>query len=211
MSGPIRKVMSGLRAEVGGEEPVIRYRDPFKTLIATILSARTRDENTMMVSKKLFNVYETPQEMAEAPLPKLEALVRSSGFYKVKAKRIRDVSQQLVREYDGKTPDNLEDLCKLTGVGRKTANCVLVYAYGKPAIPVDTHVHRMSNRLGWVATKHPEKTETELEQLIPKDLWIELNNLMVKFGRSVCLPRRPKCSKCGISKYCARVGVEESQ
>jgi endonuclease-3 len=210
MNDSIAKVLEGMRAEVGGEAAVILHDDPYKTLISTILSARTRDENTEKVVEKLFSEYSTPREIASAPLRKIEKLVRSSGFYKVKARRIKEVSRQIVKEFNGQTPDNLEDLLRLRGVGRKTANCVLVYAYGKPAIPVDVHVHRISNRLGWVKTKTPEETESELSRIVPRRFWIELNNLMVKYGRKICLPRKPKCGECRIRRYCRRVGVEDA-
>jgi len=206
----VEEVVAGLRKVVGGQPPVIGSKNPFKVLTATILSARTRDENTEKVVEKLFNVYSTPRGLANAPLRRLESLVRSSGFYKVKARRIRDVSRQILKEFGGKVPSRMEDLLSLRGVGRKTANCVLVYAYGKPAIPVDVHVHRMSNRLGWVKTKTPEETERELARIVPRRFWIELNKLMVKYGRRICLPRNPKCSVCKIRGYCRRVGVRES-
>jgi len=211
MESDFKAVVSGMREVVGGEAAIILHDDPYKTLVATILSARTRDENTVKVSAKLFEVYSTPEEIANAPLRKLEGLVRSSGFYKVKARRIRDVSRQIVDEFNGKVPDSIDGLLRLRGVGRKTANCVLVYAYGKPAIPVDVHVHRISNRLGWVKTKTPEETEKALAGLVPKKYWIELNNLMVKYGRGICLPRKPKCGVCRIKRYCRRVGVVESR
>ncbi|MFH1788272.1 MAG: endonuclease III [Candidatus Altiarchaeota archaeon] len=206
----VTEVVAGLRKVVGGQPPVIGSRDPFKVLIATILSARTRDENTAKVAAELFKVYKTPREIADAPIRRLESLVRSSGFYKVKARRIKEVSRQIVEEFSGKVPDSIDELCSLKGVGRKTANCVLVYAFKTPAIPVDTHVHRMSNRLGWVFTKTPEETERELAKIMPKKYWIELNNLMVKYGRIMCLPRRPKCGECVIAKYCGRVGADST-
>jgi len=207
MVAGVGEVVSGLKSVVGGETPVVESSDPFRVLIATILSARTRDENTTKVVEKLFNVYSTPNEISGAPIKKLQSLVRSSGFFKIKAKRLRDVRKQIIEEFNDKTPDNIDELLKLSGVGRKTANCVLVYAFNTPAIPVDVHVHRISNRLGWVETKTPEETERELAEIIPKRYWIELNNLMVKYGRKVCLPRRPKCGECAIKKYCKRVGV----
>lgn len=206
----VKEVVAGLREVVGGQAPVVGSRDPFKVLIATILSARTRDENTAKVTAQLFRIYKTPQEIADAPIQRLESLVRSSGFYKVKARRIKSVSRQLVKEFDGKVPANIDMLCSLSGVGRKSANCVLVYAFNTPAIPVDTHVHRMSNRLGWVSSKNPEETERELAEIVLKKYWIELNNLMVKYGRTVCLPRNPRCGECVISKYCGCVGVDST-
>lgn len=205
------RVVEGMRGVVLGEAAVIKCGDPFRTLIATILSARTRDENTEKVVEKLFAVYATPEEIAGAPIRRLEGLVHSSGFYKVKARRVKAVSRQLVEEFGGRVPDNIGDLVGLDGVGRKTANCVLVYAFGSPAIPVDVHVHRISNRLGWIKTKTPEETEKALEAMVPKEYWIELNNLMVKFGRKICLPRKPKCGVCPVRAYCRRAGVEDSR
>ena len=203
----IREVVAGLRSVVAGEAPVVESRSAFRVLIATILSARTRDENTARATEALFKVYKTPTQVAGAPLKKLEKIVRASGFYKVKARRIKEVSRQIVEEFNGRVPARIEDLLKLNGVGRKTANCVLVYAFNTPAIPVDVHVHRMSNRLGWVETKTPEETEAELARLVPRRYWIELNNLMVKYGRKVCLPRNPKCFECTIRRYCKQVNV----
>jgi endonuclease-3 len=211
MGARVREVVAGMRKAVGGEKPVVESTDPFRVLISTILSARTRDENTERVSERLFAVYKTPQEIARAPIRRLEKLVHSSGFYKVKAARIKEVSGQIACEFGGRVPDKMNDLLKLRGVGRKTANCVLVYAFKKPAIPVDVHVHRISNRLGWVKTKAPEETERELARIVPRRHWIVLNNLMVKYGRKVCTPKNPKCRECAIRAYCKRRGLKKGE
>ncbi len=177
-------------------------RDPFVVLISTILSQRTRDENTIKATNKLFSVYKTPEEIAKAPLEKLEEIIKEVGFYKVKAERIKEVSRIIAEKYNNKVPDNIEELLKLPGVGRKTANCVLVYGYNKHAIPVDTHVHRISNRLCLVKTKSPEETEKELIKIIPKEYWRELNSLFVKFGQIICKPINPRCNECPLANIC---------
>ena len=177
-------------------------KDSYKVLIRTILSQRTRDENTDQATKNLFSKYKNIYEVADAPLEDIEELVRCSGFYRVKAGRIKEVSRILIDQYGGEVPDNLKELVELPGVGRKTANCVLVYAFESPAIPVDTHVHRISNRIGLVNTKTPEQTEVELAKIAPKDLWIKLNDLMVQFGQSICKPMSPQCGICPISDIC---------
>ena len=177
-------------------------RDPFVVLISTILSQRTRDENTIKATNKLFSVYKTPEEIAKAPLEKLEEIIKEVGFYKVKAERIKEVSRIIAEKYNNKVPDNIEELLKLPGVGRKTANCVLVYGYNKHAIPVDTHVHRISNRLGLVKTKSSEETEKELIKIIPKEYWRELNSLFVKFGQIICKPINPRCNECPLANIC---------
>jgi endonuclease-3 len=176
---------------------------PFHILISTVLSARNRDEMTIKAVHKLFAKYKTPEEIANAPVQKLEPLIKQSGFYKTKAKRIKEISRILLEKYKGKVPDDFDKLMELPGVGRKTAGCVLVYAFGKPAIPVDTHVHRISNRLGWVKTKTREETEQELMKIIPKKYWIDVNEVLVIHGQTVCKPIKPWCQKCKITKYCA--------
>ena len=179
-----------------------KFKDPFKVLISTVLSQRTRDENTVKTSEKLFSVYSTPYEIINADEKEIQFLIKKSGFYKVKAKRIKEISKILVENYNGKVPQKISDLLSLPGVGRKTANCVLVFAYGKNAIPVDTHVHRISNRIGLVKTKTPEETEKELIKKIPKKFWKDLNFLFVKFGKEICLPRKPRCYDCLIKEFC---------
>ncbi|MHA1933364.1 MAG: endonuclease III domain-containing protein [Promethearchaeota archaeon] len=198
------KIKVSIKGEAHLDELANKKQDPFKILISTILSARTRDSNTRTATKRLFTKYNSPQLIAEADLDILEELVKVSGFYKVKAARIKDVSKKLLEEYNGEVPTDFEELINLPGVGAKTANCVLVYAFKIPAIPVDTHVHRLSNRLGWVQTKNPNKTELALKEVIPKDLWLDLNRLLVRFGQQTCLPIRPKCDTCPIRDLCAK-------
>ncbi|MDI9614176.1 endonuclease III [Methanothermobacter sp.] len=181
---------------------VFEDRDPYRVLIRTILSQRTRDENTDEATARLFSEYPTMEDVAYAPVEKLEQLVRKAGFYHVKARRIREVSRILLEEYGGKVPDDIDELLKLPGVGRKTANCVLVYAFNKPAVPVDTHVHRISNRIGLVNTRTPEETERALMEVIPRKYWIELNDLMVQFGQDICRPVGPRHEECPIADEC---------
>jgi endonuclease-3 len=181
-----------------------KKQDPFKILISTILSARTKDSNTEEATKTLFAKYNTPELIANAKVEELEKLIYKSGFYKVKALRIKEVSQIIKNIYDGIVPDDFEALNSLPGVGAKTANCVLVYAFKIPAIPVDTHVHRIPNRLGWIKTKRPEETEKKLKMIIPKDQWIRVNRLFVRFGQEICLPIRPKCDLCPLNTVCVK-------
>ena len=157
-------------------------QDPYRVLVRTILSQRTRDENTDQATENLFSKYKDIYEVVDAPIDDVKELIKPAGFYNVKAARIQEVSQILIDEYGGEVPDTLDELVKLPGVGRKTANCVLVFAFDLPAIPVDTHVHRISNRLGLVDTKEPEETEVELSKIAPKDLWVKLNDLIVHFS-----------------------------
>lgn len=180
-------------AETGG---------PFSILIGTILSARTKDENTTKVVKVLFSKYKNAKDLAKARLTDVEKIIKSIGFYHVKAKRIIEVAKIIDSKYRGKVPDNIEKLVELPGVGRKTANCVLVYAFDKPAIPVDIHVHRISNRLGLVETKTPEETEFELMKKIPKKFWLEINDTFVMYGQNICKPISPMCNVCKIKNLC---------
>ncbi|KAG0511214.1 MAG: endonuclease III [Nitrosopumilaceae archaeon] len=180
-------------AETGG---------PFSILIGTILSARTKDENTTKVVKRLFKEYKSAKALAKAKVNDVEKIIKSIGFYHVKTKRIIKVASLITTQYKGKVPNDFEELLKLPGVGRKTANCVLVYGFEKPAIPVDTHVHRISNRLGLVKTKSPEDTEFELMKKIPKKYWLEINDTFVMYGQNICKPISPLCNVCKIKKMC---------
>ena len=173
-------------------------RGPFSILIGTILSARTKDESTSRVVRDLFKVYKNSRQLANAKVKDVEKTIKSIGFYHVKARRIIEVAKIIDSKYKGKVPDDLEKLVELPGVGRKTANCVLVYAYEKPAIPVDIHVHRISNRLGLVQTKNPEDTEFELMKIIPKKLWLDINETFVKYGQNISKPISPMCNVCQI-------------
>ena len=176
--------------------------DAFKILIGTILSARSRDENTKRIINNLFNRFKNTKELAEADIEEIKAVIHSSGFYNIKAKRIKEVSQLIIERFNGKVPDDLERLLDLPGVGIKTANCVLVYAFNKPAIPVDIHVHRISNRLGIVNTRTPENTEIELSRIIDKKYWLKVNSTFVMYGQNVCLPIKPNCKVCKLKSIC---------
>ncbi|HET6717025.1 MAG: endonuclease III domain-containing protein [Nitrososphaerota archaeon] len=176
--------------------------DPYKILIGTILSARTRDETTTNVIKMLFSKFKNPEELSRANLKEIKELIQKIGFYNVKAARIKEVSKILVDKYNSKVPPNLEDLLSFPGVGRKTANCVLVYGFRKPAIPVDVHVHRISNRIGIVNTKKPKETEIVLQKSIDRKHWIAVNETFVVFGQNICLPIKPKCNVCRLTKLC---------
>ncbi len=175
---------------------------PFSILIGTILSARTKDETTTKIVKVLFSKYKNPKELANAKIKDVEKIIKSIGFYHVKSKRIIEVAKIINTKYKGKVPNDLDTLVQLPGVGRKTANCVLVYAYEKPAIPVDIHVHRISNRLGLVDTKNPENTEQELMKKIKKKYWLDINDTFVMFGQNICKPISPMCDVCKIKKNC---------
>ena len=174
----------------------------FSILIGTILSARTKDEATAKAVKKLFSKYKTPKALAHAKVKDIEKIIKSIGFYHVKSKRIIEVAKIIDSQFKGIVPDDLETLLKLPGVGRKTANCVLVYAFEKPAIPVDIHVHRISNRLGLVETKTPEETELALMKKIPKKFWIDINDTFVMYGQNICKPISPMCDVCKIKRNC---------
>jgi endonuclease III len=176
--------------------------DPFAILIGTILSARTKDENTTKVVRRLFLRYKGVNELAAANPKDVEKIIKSIGFYHVKSRRIIEVAKIIKSQFGGKVPQDLDQLITLPGVGRKTANCVLVYAYEKPAIPVDTHVHRISNRLGLVETKTPEETEIALMKKIPQEYWLQINDTFVMYGQNICKPVSPMCEVCKIRKLC---------
>ena len=198
------KIEENLEGEAHLDELASQKQDPFKILISTILSARTRDENTRHATNALFSKYKTPSMIANADIDDLENLIRKAGFYRVKAQRIKEVSNIITKKFNGTVPKDYKDLIKLPGVGPKTANCVLVYAFKLPAIPVDTHVHRISNRLQWVKTTKPEQTEEELKLKIPKDQWIRINRLFVRFGQETCIPINPRCEICPINEICPK-------
>lgn len=183
--------------------------DPFKVLISTILSARAKDEVTEIISKNLFKEYPTAKKLASAKQADVIKIIRKIGFYNNKSKNIINASKMLLEKFNNKVPKTMQELVELPGVGRKVANCVLVYAYKQDAIPVDTHVHRISNRLGWVKTKSPEETEKALESLVPKRHWQILNDTFVSHGKTICAPISPFCSKCPISAYCKKVNVKK--
>ena len=182
-----------------------------KILISCLLSLRSQDKNTEKVSKQLFEVATTPEEISNLPIKKLEKLIYSSGHYKKKARTLQHVSKILLEKFKGKVPDSKEELLSIKGIGPKTANIVLAFAYGELVLPIDTHCHRIPNRLGWVKTKTAEKTEKELEKILSKKYWREFNAIFVQFGKDICQPISPWCSKCPIETYCSKINVKRSR
>ena len=188
-----------------------KSKDPYRVLISCILSLRTKDKTTAEASKKLFQVADNPRKMLKLSTNRMQKLIYPVGFYRNKAKVILGISKRILNEFKGRVPGNLEDLLKFKGVGRKTANLVLGLGYKIPAICVDTHVHRISNRLGWVKTKDPHATEEALQRIILRNYWIRLNTVMVAFGQNLCVPVSPFCSKCYVNEYCQKTGVIRSR
>lgn len=186
-------------------------RDPFRILIACLLSLRTKDETTGPAAERLFALAHTPDTMLRLTPRQIERAIFPVGFYRTKARVILGVCRALLERFGGAVPDDLEALLTLKGVGRKTANLVVTMGFGKPGICVDTHVHRISNRLGFVRTKTPEQTELALRKKLPRRYWVELNDLLVTFGQNVCQPLSPKCSICPVRAACRRVGVTRSR
>lgn len=184
---------------------------PFRTLIATLLSQRARDDQIIPVARELFALADTPNGILKLPLTKLEKTIKPAGKYRQNAKRIRKICQILIKKHNGKVPRSEKELLALPGVGRKTANIVLVHSFGKNAIAVDTHVHRITNRLGWIKTKSPLETEETLKKIVPRYKWRIVNRVFVRLGQTICNPISPFCSKCPISTYCKRVGVTRSR
>jgi endonuclease-3 len=212
----ISKVMDLLAQHFNykGRTTLNRMREkpnPFKILIACLLSLRTQDKNTEKASRALFAVADTPKEIIKLPIKKLEKIIFSSGHYKKKARTLQHVSRELINRFNGKVPSTKEELLSIKGIGPKTANIVLAFAYGQEVIPVDVHVHVIANRLGWVKTKTPEKTEKELERVLPRKYWKEVNALFVLFGKEICDTRSPKCSICPVRHLCPRIGVLRSR
>jgi len=175
---------------------------PFQVLIGTVLSQRTRDEKTDAAARALFSRYPSPKELAAAKLEEIEELIRPVNYYRTKAKRIHDICTILLARYGGRAPDTIAELTKLPGVGRKTANCVMVYGFGRPALPVDTHVHRIANRIGLVRTRVPEETERALCEVLPEKHLMTCNELMVRHGQTICKPRDPRCEECPVASIC---------
>ena len=205
---PWGRILDRLSAYYGRGDWRVPYlrnhaEDPFQVLIGTILSQRTRDEATDIASARLFARYPTPRALAAAPREQVEQLIRPTGFYRTKSKVVRECARAILNQWDGEVPRTMEELVALPGVGPKTANCVLVFGYGIPAIPVDTHVHRIANRLGVVRTRTPEETERELRKRIDRRFWVPLNPLLVQHSQNVCRPIGPKCEICPIALWCA--------
>ncbi|MDD5120270.1 MAG: endonuclease III [Candidatus Omnitrophica bacterium] len=185
--------------------------DPYRVLISCILSLRTKDKITIDASLRLFQVADNPESMLKLSLVKIQKLIYPVGFYRNKSRQILDASRRLIKDYSAKVPASLDALLDLKGVGRKTANLVLSLGFRIPAICVDTHVHRISNRLGWVNTRNPKETEFALEKILPKNEWIDINTTLVTFGQNLCLPVSPFCSRCNVAKICKRIGVDKSR
>ena len=192
------------------EQIMLQKPDPFRVLVSTMISLRTKDDVTLAASERLFASADTPKALAGLSEEKIGTLIYPAGFYKTKARHIK-IAAAIIEEKGGTTPDTLDELLALPGVGRKTANLVLSVGFGKPAICVDTHVHRISNRTGWVETKTPEETELALMKKLPVEYWAVINRLLVSFGQRICAPVSPFCSKCSIVEYCGRRGVARSR
>jgi len=190
---------------------VSQTRDPFKVLISCILSLRTKDDVTAKASERLFARAGTPEEMVTLTKDEIETLIYPVGFYHRKTEQILEICRVLIDNYNSRVPDTIDELLKFNGVGRKTANIVVTMGYNKLGVAVDTHVHRISNRLGLVKTKMPEQTEFALRELLPQRYWIVFNDLLVMHGQNICTPISPKCSMCPITAYCKRVGVMRSR
>lgn len=210
----IHKVIPLLRKEVKSlkvpylEEITFRERDPFKVLVSCILSLRTQDRTTAKASGRLFSLASTPSELASLSVEQIQDSIYPVGFYKVKAERLKEAGETITNRYHGKVPDSIDELLNLKGVGRKTANLVVTLGYNKYGICVDTHVHRITNRLGYVETKTPEKTEFALREKLPQAYWKEINGLLVAFGQGICKPVSPHCSTCSLYDLCDRAGVK---
>lgn len=184
---------------------------PFRVLVATMISLRTKDAVTSAASERLLGAAPSPQSLSRMPESRIARLIYPAGFYRTKARSLRKTAGILVAEHGGRVPRTMEELLALPGVGRKTANLVLNLGYGIPGICVDTHVHRISNRTGWVSTRTPEETERALMKVLPRRYWISINEMLVRFGQTVCAPVSPRCSTCPITAWCARTGVTRSR
>jgi endonuclease III len=197
------------------KEPIVgrvaRDHDPFKVLISTMLSLRTKDITTDHAFERLSAIASTPDVISGLPLETIEHAIYPVGFYKTKAKSIKETSKIIIEQYNGKVPQDLDELLKLPGVGRKTANLVIILGFDKMGICVDTHVHRITNRWGYLSTKTPDETEMKLREILPKRYWKEINNYLVPYGQHICLPVSPLCSQCKILSYCKRLGVKKSR
>ncbi len=208
----IHSIIRSMGKAVGKDLPAVskiarRKRDPFRILMSTVLSLRTKDEVTDEASKRLFAIASTPATLATVPVPTIEKAIYPVGFYKTKARSIKEIARRLRDECGGVVPDTIDELLEFKGVGRKTANLVITLGYGKDGICVDTHVHRVSNRLGLIDTKTPEQTEYALMDVLPRQYWIRYNELLVSFGQKVCKPISPHCSTCPLGGGCPRIGV----
>jgi endonuclease-3 len=185
--------------------------DPFRILLSTVLSLRTKDQTTAQASARLFRLATVPKKLGSIPLRRIERAIYPVGFYRTKARHIREICRDLMARYDGRVPDTIEALLTLKGVGRKTANLVVTLGFHKPGICVDTHVHRISNRWGYIRTRTPKESEEALRRKLPRRYWMIFNDLLVPFGQNLCKPISPLCSQCKLARYCDRVGVTRSR
>lgn len=190
---------------------ISKHKDPYRVLVSCILSLRTKDKTTLEASSRLFHIAATPKDMLKLTPKRLQRIIYPVGFYRNKAGVILGISRRIIDDFGGKVPPRLDELLGLKGVGRKTANLVLGLGFGIPAICVDTHVHRISNRLGWVKTKDPQDTEEALKKIFPRRYWIEVNDALVSFGQNICQPVSPFCSRCLAFRLCKRIGVKKSR
>jgi endonuclease-3 len=216
MQNNIEEIMEILKSHYPSHEKTTLNRmrnnpDAFKILISCLLSLRTQDKNTEIASGRLFAVADTPESILSLSDKQLEELIFSSGHYKKKARTLKHVSKVLIEEFNGLVPRTREELMSIKGIGPKTANIVLAFAYGQNVLPIDTHCHRIPNRLGWINTNRPESTEKELEKILPKEYWKDFNAIFVQFGKTICVPISPKCSQCPIERYCPKRGVIRSR
>lgn len=198
------------------QEPVVGVvakssGDPFRILISTVLSLRTQDQTTAQAATRLFRLATVPKKLGSIPLRRIERAIYPVGFYRTKARHIREICRDLLTHYDGRVPDTIEDLLTLKGVGRKTANLVVTLGFHKPGICVDTHVHRISNRWGYIRTRTPKESEEALRGKLPRRYWMIFNDLLVPFGQNLCKPISPLCSQCKLARYCDRIGVTRSR
>jgi endonuclease-3 len=217
--GPVASPPSGVARvldRLGREYDIDRFvdfhgRDPFRVLVGCVLSLRTKDEVSFPATERLFGSATSPSDMLRLAPSEIERAIYPCGFYRRKTQQIREISRRLIADHDGRVPSGIDELLRLPGVGRKTANLVVTLGFGLPGICVDTHVHRITNRLGWVRTGHPDETETELRRFLPPRYWIPINETLVRHGQVVCHPTSPKCSVCAVSRDCARAGVVRSR
>jgi len=204
----IEKIVQILEKEIPKLDPPIHLmfkiqkNDPYRVLVCGILSARSKDEKTVPVCEKLFKKFPTMEDLLNAPLEEIEETIKGIGLYRQKARYLKEAVRKLIEEFKGNLPSTVEELTKLPGVGRKIANIILIHAFGKDTIAVDTHVHRIANLLGLVNTKKPEETERELKKIVPKRLWKKINYLLVGLGQTICKPQKPQCEICPIKEYC---------
>jgi endonuclease-3 len=196
-----------LRREYPEARCSLDFETPFQLLVATILSAQTTDERVNKVTPALFGKYPTPVEMAAAPLKEIEKLVQSTNFFRNKARALKEMSKSLLEQHGGEVPQTLDELVKLRGVGRKTANVVLGNVFDVPGMVVDTHVGRLARRMGFTKNSDPVKVEADLEKVTPREDWTELAHLYIAHGRAICTARRAKCEECPVARYCPKIGV----